>query len=69
MKSSKMFVLGSEFQKYAMLDINCNKDAKNYVSSDQRILKMFTLWNMDFEMKLNSEQQRTLLLSYTYVKI
>jgi hypothetical protein len=24
---------------------------------------------MDFEMKLNSEQQRTLLLSYTYVKI
>lgn len=48
MKSSKMFVWNSQFKKYAMLHINCNRDIKNYVSSDH-ILQMFTLLNVDFE--------------------
>ena len=34
----------------------------------KHILQMFALWNMDFETKLNSEQRKTVLLSYTCVK-
>jgi len=49
-----------------MLDINCNRDTKNYVSSDH-ILRMFTLLNVDFETMLHGEQ-KIVLLSYTCVK-
>lgn len=66
MKSSKMFVWNSQFKKYAMLHINCNRDIKNYVSSDH-ILQMFTLLNVDFETTLHGEQ-KIVLLSYTCIK-